>query len=57
MRQTEIRPGMVVQLASGGPLMTVIKFLDSENVHCTWFDNGKVQNASFPASALQAYEQ
>jgi uncharacterized protein YodC (DUF2158 family) len=56
MQQNDIRPGMVVQLASGGPLMTVVKLLDGDNVHCTWFDNGKVQNNSFPAAALQPDE-
>jgi uncharacterized protein YodC (DUF2158 family) len=47
---------MVVQLPSGGPLMTVGKLLDNENILCMWFDNdGKVQNGAFQAAALKPY--
>lgn len=35
---SEFKPGDVVQLKSGGPIMTV-KFLDEDgDVYCEWFD-------------------
>lgn len=35
---SEFKPGDVVQLKSGGPIMTV-KFLDEDgDIYCEWFD-------------------
>lgn len=37
------QPGDVVQLKSGGPLMTVSKIDSDGDVYCTWFNyEGKV---------------
>jgi uncharacterized protein YodC (DUF2158 family) len=48
--------GSVVQLKSGGPLMTV-KAITGREVTCTWFDDdNKLQSATFPAEVLKLYE-
>ena len=47
--------GEVVQLKSGGPLMTV-KFSDGRSVICQWFNNvkgiQKLEEATFPENSL-----
>ncbi|MBM4042792.1 MAG: DUF2158 domain-containing protein [Planctomycetes bacterium] len=48
----ELRPGDVVQLRSGGPLMTVAS-IDEHGVTCMWFDRNKREGAIFPPEALQ----
>jgi uncharacterized protein YodC (DUF2158 family) len=53
--------GDVVQLKSGGPLMTVVGFGADANgnqrVNCTWFDEKNIErNGAFPAEALQPYD-
>ncbi|WP_199728308.1 YodC family protein [Achromobacter sp. K91] len=48
--------GDVVQLKSGGPLMTVTS-ISGNDVSCTWFDEkNKVNTRSFPAAILEKYD-
>jgi uncharacterized protein YodC (DUF2158 family) len=48
--------GSVVQLKSGGPLMTVMTVSGGE-VACTWFDQeDQPQFKTFPAGVLKLYE-
>ena len=50
----QIRDGSVVQLKSGGPIMTVIKVKDDGSAICTWFDgSGKRGDAAYPIAALK----
>ena len=46
--------GDVVQLKSGGPIMTVV-YVDSDgNIDCVWFDNTEKKTGSFPGAAVEA---
>lgn len=45
--------GDVVQLKSGGPLMTVFE-IDGSSVHCRWFDGHDEKASSFPSEMLKA---
>lgn len=51
-----IKIGDVVQLRSGGPLMTVVKKEDYDNAQtaaCWWFNtNDMLQNAEYPLYVL-----
>jgi uncharacterized protein YodC (DUF2158 family) len=49
-----MQPGDVVQLKSGGPLMTVHAINDA-GVVCTWFDKSNHKTATFPLSTLEPY--
>jgi uncharacterized protein YodC (DUF2158 family) len=45
--------GDVVQLKSGGPVMTVESRYDDEKVNCVWFDSKHVEKrGTFPDAAL-----
>lgn len=45
--------GDVIQLKSGGPEMTVIKFDAVEGlVSCSWFVGRELKTASFPVEAV-----
>jgi uncharacterized protein YodC (DUF2158 family) len=50
-------PGVVVQLKSGGPTMTVVS-ADDDGVQCIWYAEGtdEVRNAVIPAVALDVVE-
>jgi len=48
--------GDVVQLKSGGPKMTVTKIgvhMEEQMVWCTWFEDTKVTEETFPPEALK----
>jgi uncharacterized protein YodC (DUF2158 family) len=50
--------GDVVQLKSGGPIMTVVNVGDypsGPGVNCAWFDNKKHSAHVFPPDALKRY--
>ena len=50
----EISPGDVVQLKSGGPLMTVIGIADGGAVRCIWFPSSdKPVKDSFVGATLK----
>lgn len=55
------KEGDVVQLKSGGPIMTVIKVANNASgelrVWCVWFDNKQVeQSSTFPPSSLDTVD-
>jgi uncharacterized protein YodC (DUF2158 family) len=50
-------PGVVVQLKSGGPLMT-IHSVDDKEITCTWFDDKhNLRTAKFPEATLEEYDK
>jgi uncharacterized protein YodC (DUF2158 family) len=50
----EFKPGMRVQLKSGGPDMT-IEAVDGDSVTCVWFDKAAtLRNHKFLASMIEA---
>ena len=49
-----MQPGDVVQLKSGGPLMTV-HAINQGGVVCTWFDKTNHKTATFPETTLELY--
>lgn len=53
MTQNTFEPGAVVQLKSGGPLMT-ISWVEDNEAYCEWFDGKKPVSAKFPFSSLVA---
>ncbi|MGJ5025056.1 DUF2158 domain-containing protein [Bradyrhizobium oligotrophicum] len=62
--ETEIKPGNVVQLRSGGPLMTVRWIGDEYGepvVVCDWFIQDKApwkkETGNFPPTSLKIVEQ
>ena len=60
MTEQPFKPGDVVQLRSGGPVMTVESIgsmMDDESVNCVWFEKTKQMHGSFKAPALQHYQK
>jgi uncharacterized protein YodC (DUF2158 family) len=54
---TEMKPGDVVQLKSGGPAMTVEKLNETGEWACLWFVAGHdVKRSVFPEVSLQLYD-
>jgi len=55
------KPGDVVRLKSGGPEMTVDQagqdMFERDRVWVTWFDNNKLQKATFAPEALEKLPQ
>jgi len=61
---SEIKKGDVVQLKSGGPLMTVQATGDYsfgsgivDGVHCVWFEKNEPKERIFDRVALQLYDE
>lgn len=53
-----LKVGDVVQLKSGGPVMTVCKIVEDDNTYsCCWFNGKKVESADFPADTLEAVKE
>lgn len=50
----EFAVGDVVQLKSGGELMTV-EAADGKNISCVWSQNKKVERGTFIAATLDKY--
>ena len=49
----KINIGDIIQLKSGGPVMTVIQFdAEASLVTCNWFDGKMLKEASFPLDAV-----
>lgn len=63
MTEQKFAPGQVVQMRSGGPAMTVVKYEGAGNVVCTWMERkGKGANydhktSTFPEVALIPYKR
>ena len=51
MSDTGIKAGDVVQLKSGGPLMTV-KWVEDDEAYCQWFDKNKSEGNKFAVAQL-----
>jgi len=51
---TEWKRGDLVQLKSGGPVMTVQEALSGGNFRCQWFAGKKLESGVFPADSLHA---
>ena len=56
-QKTVFQVGDLVQLKSGGPVMTVNRIPDrgEKNISCVWFAGSKDQQAYFNPLALQNY--
>ena len=50
-------PGDVVQLKSGGPVMTVEEDFDDSSVICRWFEKNQVKSDVFKRTSLQRASQ
>ncbi len=49
----KFKQGDIVQLKSGGPVMTVCNvFSDGTNNRCQWFSGKKLETGDFPEGAL-----
>ncbi len=49
-----LQPGEIVQLKSGGPLMTVIKVEDAKHITCMWYaqEQGEFHTQAFEQAWL-----
>jgi uncharacterized protein YodC (DUF2158 family) len=49
MQRNEIKLGDIVRLASGGPVMTAIKYSDASEsfIICCWWDGSKYVSSEF----------
>lgn len=52
----EFKPGTVVQLKSGGPLMTIEK-VGNTKYTCEWFLNGEVKTGYFSGTSLKEIKE
>lgn len=51
----EIKVNSLVELNSGGPIMTVVKISENDEVECIWFandDSDGLSRATFPMACL-----
>lgn len=54
MTDEQLKPGDVVQLKSGGPLMTIAHFDSAfEQFWCVWFDGKKEKGCLFSLEVLK----
>ena len=53
-----VQPGDLVQLKSGGPLMTVTKVEDGKRVNCMWYvqDQGEYRTQVFEEAWLDVVD-
>ncbi|MGA3702302.1 YodC family protein [Ralstonia nicotianae] len=56
---TQFEVGNIVQLKSGGPLMTVqsVPNLYTDLYTCQWFAGKKLESGGFPSESLQAAQK
>lgn len=55
--EEKFEDGALVQLKSGGPIMTVESYhKDSDKYNCEWFANGKRNSELFRKTSLTRYE-
>lgn len=55
--EEKFKPGDLVQLKSGGPVMT-IQHINSDGCFCRWFDAANLlQHATLPIETLKLYEE
>lgn len=48
--------GDVVQLKSGGPLMTIARYSERLSAYrCQWFDKNELSTEHFPENSLELY--
>lgn len=52
MSQTELKPGDVVALKSGGPKMTLEEPVEQDNFWCVWFCGDEYNREIFVAAGL-----
>ena len=55
----EFKLGIIVQLKSGGPEMTVVK-IDSKyegSIFCRWYSGDKFEKESFPPESLMIIKE
>ena len=53
MAPIEFKVGDLVQLRSGGPIMTITSIEDDNKIVCTtWFDGTKKETESFPLDSI-----
>ena len=50
----QLKTGDVVQLRSGGPVMTVDSEGEDAHLVCQWFEGSDMKEATFPTASLQA---
>jgi uncharacterized protein YodC (DUF2158 family) len=56
MATKNFKPGDLVELKSGGPIMTVDAVFDGGDCRCVWFAGEKQQNHVFSGATLKAAE-
>ncbi len=49
----QFKAGDQVELKSGGPTMTVVRYIYGGGVQCSWFSGTKAQKESFTEGALK----
>ncbi|MCL5502106.1 DUF2158 domain-containing protein [Escherichia coli] len=55
--EEQFEAGTLVQLKSGGPIMTVESYnKDSDKYFCEWFSNGKRNSELFRKTSLQQFK-
>ena len=50
--ETDLKPGDIVQLKTGGPMMTLECFLMGGKARCSWFQGTVPMTKEFYAAAL-----
>ncbi|MBV8858305.1 MAG: DUF2158 domain-containing protein [Acidobacteria bacterium] len=53
MSSEQFNEGDLVQLKSGGPVMTVTKATGANSLTCKWFEGSSVHTDYFPPAALR----
>lgn len=59
MTQKRYQVGDVVELKSGGPVMTVTDLMAGypDDANCSWFSGDKLEQGAFPMAALREVEK